>query len=230
MQLDIVGAQVDHVAIEHVAEMDADQRREHVEGDLLRGASTHARRAGNDFRRRLQQDGDIRVLEEGRTRIVGDGDHLGAELAGFVGCGQRIGCRPAGRHRDQTVARGDTGLAYVFARQIHVVFVTAGKVAEAGGAACKQNDDLVLGDAVGAGQFQRIGHGHQTRTAGAGIGEPVACAKRFSSQGCSGGNLLDRSVHDLCCRLLPGCEQPKREGWMHDIQAFGIVVTLLGLH
>ena len=55
-QLDVVGQQIDHVAVMDMAEMDGGQRRQHVERDLLRRAGAHAGRAGDHLRRRGEQD------------------------------------------------------------------------------------------------------------------------------------------------------------------------------
>ena len=58
-QLGVVGDDVDHVAVVDVAEPEADQRREHVERDLLGGAGAHAGRARHHLRAGVEQDGHV---------------------------------------------------------------------------------------------------------------------------------------------------------------------------
>ncbi len=113
LELQIVGMKVDHVAVMHMAEMDGGECRQHVERDLLRRSSAHARRAGDQFRRRLEQDRRLGQSEQRRAFIVGDGDGLCAAARGFLQRADRIRRRAAGRHRDQAVACADAGIGDV---------------------------------------------------------------------------------------------------------------------
>ena len=55
-QLDVGGDDVDHVAVVHVPEPDAGQRRDQVERDLLGGGGAEPGRAGDDLRAGVEQD------------------------------------------------------------------------------------------------------------------------------------------------------------------------------
>ena len=103
-QLDVVGREIDHVAVMHMAEMDGGQRRQHVERDLLGGAGAHARRAGDELRRRREQDGDVGRREQRRAVIVGDADGRGTAPRRPVERRDRIGRAAARGDGDQAVA------------------------------------------------------------------------------------------------------------------------------
>ena len=67
-ELGVVGDDVDHVAVVHVAEPEARQRREHVERDLLRGGRAHAGRARDHLGPVSSRIGDVGGLEQRRCR------------------------------------------------------------------------------------------------------------------------------------------------------------------
>src|SRR5690606_31829370 len=66
-QLDIIRLEIDHMPVMDMAEMNADKRGKQIEGDLLRRARPHARRAGNHLRRRRQHNGRIRARKQRRA-------------------------------------------------------------------------------------------------------------------------------------------------------------------
>lgn len=218
----------DHVAIEHVAEMDADHGREHVKGDFLSGSGAHARRTGYDLRRCLDENCDIGGLEQRCAGIVGHGDDTRAACPGLFGSGDCIGREAAGGYRNQTVASPYAGAPDIEARKLHIVLVAARKIGKACGPAGDENGDLFPGYAVGARQLERIRHGHQSGASGARIGKPAAGGEAVGGKTGRRRNWLDGPVHGLRRFLLTGCKQSKSDLRAHDVQTLCIVVALFG--
>jgi hypothetical protein len=208
----------------HMAEQDADQRGKHVEGDLLCRARAHARRAGNDLWWRLQQDRDIGTVEQDRTRIVGHGDNARAFFPGIGGNRQRIGRAAACRNGNHTVAGADFRRFGVPDRQRAVVFIAAGEVFEARGAAGEQDDDAVAGNAVGAGKLERIGHGHQAGASCADIDKAAAGKKRFSGKTGGSGDIGERAVNGGGRGLLAVRKHAQRVDGLTFVQPCRLIV------
>ncbi len=150
-------------------------------------------------------------------------------LAGLIeGC-KRIGRRPAGGNGDQAIARTDAGTADIPARQIHVILVAAGEIAQARGTTGEQNNHLVERQSIGAGQFKRIGHGHQSGASSARIDKAPTGGQAIGGNARRRRNRLDRCFCGPGRSLLTDSEKTQRLRRMYDIQASCLVVTLFGL-
>jgi hypothetical protein len=211
-----------------MAQFDAQQHRHQVQRGLLRRGRAQPGRSRHQFRRGCEMNCNIRPFQKRRRRHIGDAHHGDATGPGRIRHRQGIGRPARGRDGNQHIAPGQAAAPEILGRGGGVILDIAAHVQQRGCAARKQDGRAFGRDPEGAGQFQRIGKGHQARTARPRIAQPAALPQGRRSglgRGFDGGNGCGKTVERIALRLH---EKRADFGRRAQMQPVGMRMALFG--